>query len=91
MLTQRRGRVRLIAPRSVVDVNRLFSIVIESDRGWKSTKVALLPVEGEIFFLTFPFIEQAFTLRTIRFRSVNAILQCGPINMMPVTTPQIRD
>jgi len=62
MLTQRRGRVRLIARLSVVDVNRLFSIVIESDRGWKSTKVALLPVEGEIFFLTFPFIDQALAM-----------------------------
>ena len=32
-----------------------------ADRGWKSRKVSPLPVEGEIFFLTFPFIEQAFT------------------------------
>src|SRR6266436_611853 len=35
-----------------------------ADRGWKSRKVSPLPVEGEIFFLTFPFIEQAFTQTT---------------------------
>src|SRR5882724_11179778 len=28
-----------------------------ADRGWKSRKVSPLPVEGEIFFLTFPFID----------------------------------
>jgi hypothetical protein len=27
-----------------------------------------LPVEGEVFFLTFPFIEQAFTLATVWLR-----------------------
>src|SRR5713101_4011685 len=32
-----------------------------ADRGWKSRKVSPLPVEGEIFFLTFPFIEQAIS------------------------------
>ena len=31
--------------------------------GWKSSYSSLLPVEGEIFFLTFPFIDQAFTLK----------------------------
>jgi hypothetical protein len=34
-----------------------------ADRGWKSRKVSPLPVEGEVFFLTFPFIDQAFTLK----------------------------
>jgi hypothetical protein len=29
--------------------------------GWKSSYRSLLPVEGEIFLLTFPFIDQAFT------------------------------
>jgi hypothetical protein len=33
-------------------------------RGWKSSNGSSLPVEGEIFSLTFPFIEQAFTLKT---------------------------
>jgi len=28
-------------------------------RGWKSSNGSPLPVEGEIFFLTFPFIDQA--------------------------------
>ena len=31
-----------------------------ADRGWKSTKVSPLPVEGEIFFLTFPFIDPLY-------------------------------
>src|SRR5437016_8751006 len=34
------------------------------DRGWKSSNSSPLPVEGEVFFLTFPFIDQAFALRT---------------------------
>src|SRR6266852_3649823 len=34
-----------------------------ADRGWKSRKVSPLPVEGEIFSLTFPFIDRAFTVR----------------------------
>jgi hypothetical protein len=33
-------------------------------RGWKPRKVSPLPVEGEIFSLTFPLIDQAFTLIT---------------------------
>src|SRR5437016_7237914 len=28
------------------------------DRGWKSSNSSPLPVEGEVFFLTFPFIDQ---------------------------------
>ena len=32
-------------------------------QGWKSSYHAPLPVEGEIFFLTFPFIDQALTLK----------------------------
>ena len=52
--------------------------------GWKSSNCSPLPVEGEIFFLTFPFIEQAISLRTPvqgsfgppgRWVSVMAILQ----------------
>src|ERR1035437_6691513 len=31
-------------------------------RGWKSREVSPLPVEGKVFFLTFPFIEQALSL-----------------------------
>src|SRR6516162_11308361 len=31
--------------------------------GWKSSYYSPLPVEGEIFFLTFPFIEQALALK----------------------------
>src|SRR5215472_10103874 len=31
-------------------------------RGWKSSNFSQLPVEEEIFSLTFPFIEQAFSL-----------------------------
>jgi hypothetical protein len=30
--------------------------------GWKSSYYSPLPVEGEIFFLTFPFIEPAISL-----------------------------
>src|ERR1700737_4529890 len=37
-----------------------------ADRGWKSRKVSPLPVEGEIFSLTFPFIDQAIALTTRR-------------------------
>jgi hypothetical protein len=37
-------------------------------QGWKSSYRSPLPVDGEIFFLTFPFIDQAFTLVTIRLR-----------------------
>jgi hypothetical protein len=33
-----------------------------AQRGWKSRRVSLLPVEGKVFFLTFPFREQAFAL-----------------------------
>jgi len=33
-------------------------------RGWKPRKVSPLPVEGEIFSLTFPLIDHAFTLIT---------------------------
>src|SRR5438876_11278372 len=31
------------------------------DRGWKSSNSSPLPVEGEVFFLTFPFIDQAIS------------------------------
>jgi hypothetical protein len=31
-------------------------------QGWRSSYRSTLPVEGEIFFLTFPFIEQAIAL-----------------------------
>jgi hypothetical protein len=33
-------------------------------RGWKSRNFSQLPVEAEIFLLTFPFIEQAIALTT---------------------------
>jgi hypothetical protein len=33
-------------------------------QGWNARKSSLLPVEGEVFPLTFPFIEQAFALTT---------------------------
>ena len=36
-----------------------------ADRGWKSRN-SKLSVEGEIFFLTFPFIDQALALKAIR-------------------------
>src|SRR5205809_2526964 len=32
------------------------------DRGWKSSNSSPLPVEGEVFFLTFPFIDQAIAV-----------------------------
>ena len=38
--------------------------VFHGRRGWKSSNSSPLPAEGEIFSLTFPFIEQAFALRT---------------------------
>jgi hypothetical protein len=41
-------------------------------RGWKSSYRSLLPVEGEIFFLTFPFIDQAITLKALLARFVCA-------------------
>ena len=44
--------------------------------GWKSSHCSPLPVEGETFFLTFPFIEQALTLKfrflTVRFTLVRS-------------------
>src|ERR1035437_5093779 len=39
-------------------------------RGWKSRKVSPLPVEGKVFFLTFPFIEQTLA---------QACAVCSPI------------
>jgi hypothetical protein len=33
-------------------------------RGWKSSNFSPLPVEGEIFCLTFPFIERRFIFIT---------------------------
>jgi hypothetical protein len=33
-----------------------------ASRGWKSSNSSPLSVEGEVFSLTFPFIEQAITL-----------------------------
>jgi hypothetical protein len=38
-------------------------------RGWKSSYCSPLPVGGEVFFLTFPFIDQALVL-TCRFLSI---------------------
>jgi hypothetical protein len=40
--------------------------VFHVPRGWKSSNCSPLPVEGEIFFLTFPFIDQAIALRTVK-------------------------
>src|SRR5215469_16375984 len=37
------------------------SVCHRSQGGWKSSYCSPLPVEGEIFFLTFPFIDQAMT------------------------------
>src|ERR1700736_1948735 len=51
-----------------------------ADRGWKSRKVSPLPVEGEIFSLTFPFIDQALNEAALRqknrksFRSINWVI-----------------
>jgi hypothetical protein len=52
-----------------------------ADRGWKSKKVSLLPVEGEIFFLTFPFIDQAIALKTPneRYRDITST----PVSELP--------
>ena len=46
--------------------------------GWKSSYSSPLPVEGEIFFLTFPFIDQAISLRTLFrvFRPTQAVSEC---------------
>jgi hypothetical protein len=38
--------------------------VFHRSGGWKSSNLSPLPVEGEIFSLTFPFIDQAITLKT---------------------------
>src|SRR6516164_4027697 len=38
-------------------------------RGWKSSYSSPLPVWGEVFFLTFPFIDQALALK-FRFLSI---------------------
>jgi hypothetical protein len=35
------------------------------DRGWKPRKSSPPPVEGELFSLTFPFIDQAFTTQSM--------------------------
>jgi hypothetical protein len=48
-------------------------------RGWKSSNSSLLPVEGEIFFLTFPFIEG----RRLR------VEQAGPGALWPGSTPEL--
>jgi hypothetical protein len=37
-----------------------------ASRGWKSSNSSLLPVVGEIFSLTFPFIEQAVAIDKVR-------------------------
>src|ERR1700751_4024697 len=39
--------------------------VFHVPRGWKSSNCSPLPVEGEVFSLTFPFIDQAMSLRTL--------------------------
>jgi hypothetical protein len=39
--------------------------VFRGCRGWKSSNFSPLPVEGEIFCLTFPFIEQAIVIDSI--------------------------
>src|SRR5215469_4429403 len=44
------------------------SVCHRSQGGWKSSYCSPLPVEGEIFFLTFPFIDQAITLVTFRLQ-----------------------
>src|SRR5262245_13450538 len=48
--------------------------------GWKSSYYSPLPVEGEIFFLTFPFIDQALSLKTLDvvFSSAVALSFCPP-------------
>ena len=49
--------------------------------GWKSSHCSPLPVEGETFFLTFPFIEQAIALKfrfvTIQFKSTRSDDECN--------------
>ena len=55
-------------------------------RGWKSSYSSPLPVWGEVFFLTFPFIDQASTLVTFRSQvrgcydnlRMQVILSCDP-------------
>jgi hypothetical protein len=51
------------------------------DRGWKPRKSSPPPVEGELFSLTFPFIDQALALKTPSM-SVIAILQQLPKLLM---------
>ena len=36
-----------------------------ASRGWKSSNSSPLSVEGEVFSLTFPFIEQALATTTV--------------------------
>src|ERR1700732_1503806 len=47
--------------------------VFYGEGGWKPRKCFPAPVEGGIFCLTFPFIEQAFALKTPLDGSVSAI------------------
>jgi hypothetical protein len=47
--------------------------VFYGERGWMSRKFPRLPVEGEVFSLTSPFIDQAFTLKTPSQGSMSVI------------------
>src|SRR5438128_8024079 len=60
------------------------------DQGWKSSNSSPLPVEGEVFFLTFPFIDQAFTLRTgVRWRIIQVAARATRVEYSPLPLPAI--
>src|ERR1700730_4487609 len=50
---------------------RHLSSVFYGERGWRSRKSPRRPVEGEIFFLTSPLIDQALSLTTHPSRLVS--------------------
>jgi hypothetical protein len=48
-------------------------VALIASRGWKSSNSSPLSVEGEVFSLTFPFIEQALALKTPSMGSMSAM------------------
>ncbi len=60
--------------------------VFYGERDWKPRKYFPPPVAGEIFSLTFPFIDQAISLTTRSPHSSG----CLAVNQLPTVAPDLR-
>jgi len=56
-------------------------------RGWKSSNCSSLPVEGQKFSLTFPFIEQAISFKTPAWGILSAIGIFRPLRSWQIPVP----